>query len=550
MKKSFLLASLCAALCACASGSAVTETPVPSEKTVEKRSVTVAVYSQFTGMDPATSTDLINAYVFNHMYASMFRKDAQGQVVNDLCRSYEISEDGLTYTFQIRDDAVWSDGTPLTSGDFVYTFLRNLSYGADTAQRVYDMVTFVEGAAEYQAAALEKGNEWDCTKEDHSYVGFEAPDDHTLVVKLKMPCNYLTTSMTNQGWIPMHPSTSQHDSLWAMEPGHPTSHGYVMTEMNPNDKCVLKKSETFYDADSITMDEIVWQVITDMESQNLAFKAGEIDVATSISSDVAAGYLGQEELWVAEVPNSYCLIINTGEKGPEWAKDVRVRKALAMAVDQKAVADVIGGETFYPILRSFVPFGSEGVDQDFRTERDEEGNYNLYYDPEEAVRLLKEAGYDEDSPLSIEYYYSTNSMHTDVATCLQQMWGAVGVDVTFKAVESGVYYEGWNNGDYEIARYGAVVNHPVTTLDTFTSTYQRVPTVADEEYDKMVARIKVTVDPKEALRLSHEAEDYLVDEQVHLIPMFQFTLPMLKDPSLRDTENHGSYIYFGYSHFE
>ena len=501
-------------------------------------------------MDPGTSTDLINAYVFHHMYASMFRKDAEGQVVNDLCTGYEISEDGLTYTFHIRDDAYWSDGKQLTSGDFVYAFLRNLSYGADTAQRVYDMVTFVEGCEEYQAAALEKGNDWDCTVEDHSYVGFENPDDFTLVIKLKMPCNYLTTSMTNNGWIPLHPDTPQHDSLWSMTPGYPTSHGYVMTEMNPNDKCVLEKSETFYDADTITMDEIVWQVITDMESQNLAFKAGEIDCATSISSDVAAAYLGQEELWVAEVPNSYCLIINTGEKGPEWAKDVRVRKALAMAVDQKAVADVIGGETFYPVLKSFVPFGSEGVEKDFRTERDEEGGYALYYDPEEAVRLLKEAGYDENNPLHIEYYYSTNSMHTDVATCLQNMWNAVGVDVAFKAVESGVYYEGWNEGDYEIARYGAVVNHPVTTLDTFTSTYQRVATVADEKYDEMVATIKETVDPKEALRLAHEAEDYLVDEQVHLIPMFQFTLPMLKNPALKDTENHGSYIYFGYSHFE
>ncbi|MBE6122990.1 MAG: peptide ABC transporter substrate-binding protein [Erysipelotrichaceae bacterium] len=509
--------------------------------------VTVAVFSQFTNFDPATNGELVNGYVLHHLYANMFSRDGEGIIQNDLCTDYDISEDGLTHTFTLRDDAVWSDGTPVTANDFVYAYLRALSYGTDAASQIYNMTTFIEGAEEYNLRALEAGDAFDCTVEDHSDVGIEAPDDHTLVLTLKMPCTYMTTLMTSGAWTPLPQTTPQHTGSWAMGTDIVTSGAYTMTEMNPNDKCVIVKSDSFYNADQITMPEIVWQVVPDMEAEHLAFQAGDIDVATSISSDTAVSYKGMDELWVAELPQTYCLIINTGEKGPEWAKDVRVRKALAKAIDQSAIVDVIGGEEFYPVLKSYMPIGLEGVNGDFRKERDEQGGYDLEYNPDEAMDLLAQAGYDESNPLKIEYYYSTNSIHNDVATCLQQMWSAVGVETTFKAVESGVYYEGWYNGEYEIARYGVALTHPVLALNTFTTEYQRVATVADEDYDNLVKAIAAEPDPDTAIQMAHEAEDLLVDERVHLIPMFQFTLPMLVNPALKKYEAHGSYVYFGHS---
>ncbi len=551
------LAAAALLLAGCSSGSPSTNTPEPKgndataapAETAARDSMTVAVFSQFTDMDPATNGELVNSYVLHHMYATLFRQDANAQPAPELCTEHTVSEDGLTHTFKIREDAVWSDGTPLTAGDFVYSYLRALSYGVDSSNAVYNMTVYIDGAAEYNLKALEAGDSFDCTTEDHSYVGIEAEDDHTLVLRLKQPCTFITTLLCSGAWIPLPQSTPQHDNQWAFNPGYPVSHGYNMTEININDKCVLQKNDSFYDADTITMPEIVWQVVPDSESQHLAFEAGDLDVATEVSSDTAKSFEGTDSLWVAMDPSSYCIIINTGEKGPEWAKDVRVRRALAMAVDQESVSEVVGA-TFYPVLKSFLPFGLEGVNGDFRRERDDEGGYTLYYDPEAAKALLAEAGYDESNPLHIEYYYSTNSMHNDVATCLQQMWAAIGVDVSFKAVEAGVYYDGWYAGDYEIARYGVALTHPITAMDSWTIEYQQVPTVNDPVYDEMMAKIHATVDAKEALRLTHEAEDYLIDQQAHLIPMFQFTMPMLKNPALADAEMHGSYPYFGYSHFE
>ncbi|MDO5121514.1 MAG: peptide ABC transporter substrate-binding protein [Erysipelotrichaceae bacterium] len=556
------LAAAALLLTGCSSGSPSTDggsaTAAPADsaaaettpaETASKDTMTVAVFSQFTDMDPATNGELVNSYVLHHMYATMFRTDKDGQPQKELCTDYEVSEDGLTHTFKLREDAVWSDGTPLTANDFVYSYLRALSYGVDSSNQIYNMTVYIQGAEEYNLHAIEVGDSFDCTTEDHSSVGIEAPDDYTLVLTLKQPCTFLPLLMSSGAWIPLPQTTPQHNNQWAFEPGYPVSHGYNMTYININDKCVLQKNDSFYNAADITMPEIVWQVVPDSEAQHLAFEAGDLDVATEVSSDTARSYEGTDSLWVAMDPSTYCIIINTGEKGPEWAKDVRVRRALAMAVDQTSITEVIGS-TFYPVLSSYLPFGLEGINGDFRQERDDQGGYTLVYNPEESKRLLAEAGYDESNPLHIEYYYSTNSMHGDVATCLQQMWGAVGVDVTFKAVEAGVYYDGWYAGDYEIARYGVALTHPITAMNSWTTAYQQVATVADPVYDERMADIQATTDAKEALQKVHDLEDYLVDQEAHLIPMFQFTMPMLKNPDLQGYEMHVSYPYFGYASFK
>ena len=119
----------------------------------------VAIGSQFTTLDPAMNTETVNAYVLQHIYAGMFVKDSDNNVVNLLCDTYEVSEDGLTYTFHMVEDAVWSDGVPVTAHDFEYAYLRALSYGPDNAYGVNNMVTYIAGAAEYNQRAMEAGGE-------------------------------------------------------------------------------------------------------------------------------------------------------------------------------------------------------------------------------------------------------------------------------------------------------------------------------------------------------------------------------------------------------
>lgn len=512
--------------------------------------VTVALGAQFTTLDPALNTETVNSNVITHIYSGLFRTDSSKTAQPELCESYEVSDDGLTYTFHLRDGITWSDGTPVTSQDFVYSWLRALSYGADNAWSVYDMTSFIVGAGDYNAKALEAGTDFDCTTEDHSEVGIEAPDDATLILHLKTPCTYLPGLMTNGSWLAVPQSTPQHDSTWSMTAGYVTDGPYVLTDFNATEKAVLAKNDAYFNADKITMPNIVFMSMTDSDAQSMAFETGEVDVADGVSVESATKYQGTDNLWIQDSPCNYFLAINSGSTGPDWAKDVRVRKALAMAIDKTAVVSVLGGETFYPVLNGYIPDGLAGIDGDFRQERDKDG-YSASYDPDGAKALLAEAGYDESNPLHIVYKYSNNGIHEDVATVLQQQWEAVGVDVEFQAVEAGVFYDQLDQGDFEISRYGYMAgDSPMQFLDLWTTGMQVTAAVDDAKFDQMVYDAKQLADPTEFLKACHEAEDYLCDENQYVIPLFDYTVPTLVKSGLKGYELDGIFAFYGYCSFE
>lgn len=508
-------------------------------------SITVAVGAQFTTLDPALNTETVNNEVLVHMYNNLFMKDEAGQLVNMMCESYEVSEDGLTYTFKLLPGILWSDGVEVTANDFVYSFLRSISYGADNVWNINSKLEYIVGADEYNANALEVGESFDCTTADASSVGFKALDDYTLEVKLTKPCAYFLQMFTGNSWAPLRADFApQHESLWAFEGGYPTTGMYTLEECSENEKCVLVKNPNYQFADTVLMDTITFLVMPDTTAQAFAFQNGEVDVALSVSSETALQYEGSPELWLISKSTNYFLAINSGATGPDWAKDANVRRALALAIDKDALVEVIGGPSLYPVLNGYVAYGMTGLNGDFREEGDADG-YTLKYDPEQAKALLAEAGYDESNPLQIVYKYSNNGMHGDVATMLQSMWQAIGVDCTFEAVESGVFYDQVDQGQFEICRYGlSATDDPISFLKIWTTGQQVVASVDDPEYDKMVEAASLLIDPTEYYTELHKVEDYLCEENVYVIPLFNFNSTALVSSKVSGHRLIAAYEYF------
>ena len=373
----------------------------------ERRSdLTIAVGYQFTTLDPALNTEVANSYVLTHLYSGMFRKGPNGELENDLCESFEVSEDGLTYTFHMVSDAKWSDGVPITAHDFEYSYLRALSFGEDAAYAlaISEVLNFIEGAEVYFEEALLQGPSFDCTTADHSYVGVEAVDDVTLVLRLSAPCGYLTDLMaTPYVWVPVREDFApQHEAMWAFEGGYPTNGAYTLTECNETEKVVLQKNPNYRLADDVTMDTITFLCMPDEGTRTLAYQSGEVDVTLDMSADATKPYEETQELWVMAQPSNYFLLINSGSSGPEWAHNADVRRALALAIDKEDVVSVLGGDLYYPVLNGYVPDGIPGADGPFRSEGDADG-YALTYDPDEARALLAKAGFNESNPLHITY---------------------------------------------------------------------------------------------------------------------------------------------------
>ena len=510
--------------------------------------VIVATGSQFTTLDPALNTETVNEYITYHIYSGLFRFDANGEAVPELCDTYETSEDGLTWTFTLKDGLVWSDGDPLTAKDFEYSYLRVLAYGPDAAYNVYDIASNVVGADEYNQKALEVGADFDITTEDHSGVGIKALDEKTLEIKLINPIPYFPRMLTSMCWIPVKEGTPVHDSLWSMEPGYACSGPYVLSDFNQNEKCVMTKNENYFDAANVTMPNVTFMVMPDADSQAAAFKSGEIDLCLDVSMDGTSDYEGTDSLWVRVPTSSYFLSINSGSTGPEWAHDVNVRKALALAINKENVVDILGGAEYYPILNGYIPYGFPDTDgKDFRDNADNDG-YELKYDPDQAKELLAAAGYDENNPLKIKYKYSSNGIHEDVATAIMASWAEVGIQAEPVAVEPGVFYDQLDAGDYEISRYGYSVNtSPIKFLELWTRGMQITAAVDDAAYDDMVTEVKARLTEEEFTKGCHELEDYLVEENVYLIPMFTYADPSLINPGLAGVEYSGNEIYLAHS---
>ena len=563
MKKQFLAVLLSASMCAgllagCGSSSeGQTEADTKTEAGTneggsetaedgEPVEVTVGVAQQFTTLDPGLSTETVNRYAIAHMYSGLYKKLEDGSVVPELAaEEAEVSEDGLTYTVKIKEGLIWSDGEPVTANDFVYAVNRNLTYGAENGFVTDKLVRYLEGAEEYLA-------DTEVDLSTFSFAGVEALDDTTVVYHLKTPCAFFTGLLCGSAFLPLREDVAEPGfSEWSVEPGYPVTGAYVLDYCNENEKVVLTKNENYYDAENVTVDQITFQVMPDMDAQAAAFKTGDIDAALSINASIVATYENPEELWNRPQQSVYSIDLNSGETGPEALKDVNVRRALAVAINREEIVKAINAGDFYTPLYGYVPHGMMGAEKDFREESDEKQKFQEY-DPELAKELLAEAGYDESNPLTLRYKYSNNSIHADVAQMLEQMWKAVGVNIELDVVESGVFYDQVDQGDFDLARYGlSCTNDPSEFLNQWTKAMQPVPAVADDAYDQMMTDVTKIIDRTDYMNELHEIEKYLVEDQVYVIPLFDFNEPALKSEHLKGVYMvPGDVPVYSYAYFE
>ena len=474
--------------------------------------VTVAISSTFATLDPALISTTHMALVYGNMGSNFYRTDANGVLQYDLGESMEKSEDGLTYTFTIKEGLKWSDGEPLTAEHFVYGIKRAIGYGPDNAYTKKNLVNFIAGAEEAANAAMDVA--------DMTNVGVTALDDTTFQVTLSTPCPYFERIFSGNVTSPMRPDFAlEHDSSWSVNGTYPSSGPMVLESISPEEEAVLVKNENYWDAENVTLEKATFVVMTDSTAQVNAFRTGDIDIAMSVPSEVATNAEYESNIVMPEkYVSNYFVLINSGPKAQvEALKDENVRKALALAIDKDTMLNILGGKANVR-LDGYIPYGFEGVDgNDFRDEKSY-GEFNL----EEAKSLMEAAGYNENNHLKFEYLYSNSQFHADVAQILQQMWSQIYVDVELKSIEMGVFYDYIDNGDFTTCRYANNDStDPLSYFQLFTTDSQidGCQAITDPVLDQMVEEAYQIIDHDEYIAKLHEIEDYFVDEKQYVIPL-------------------------------
>ena len=474
--------------------------------------VTVAISSTFATLDPALISTTHMAHVYGNMGSNVYRTDANGVLQYDLGESMEKSEDGLTYTFTIKEGLKWSDGEPLTAEHFVYGIKRAIGYGPDNAYTKKNLVNFIAGAEEAANAAMDVA--------DMTNVGVTALDDTTFQVTLSTPCPYFERIFSSNVTSPMRPDFAlEHDSSWSVNGIYPSSGPMVLESISPEEEAVLVKNENYWDAENVTLEKATFVVMTDSTAQVNAFRTGDIDIAMSVPSEVATNAEYESNIVMPEkYVSNYFVLINSGPKAQvEALKDENVRKALALAIDKDTMLNILGGKANVR-LDGYIPYGFEGVDgNDFRDEKSY-GEFNL----EEAKALMEAAGYNENNHLKFEYLYSNSQFHADVAQILQQMWSQIYVDVELKSIEMGVFYDYIDNGDFTTCRYANNDStDPLSYFQLFTTDSQidGCQAITDPVLDQMVEEAYQITDHDEYIAKLHEIEDYFVEEKQYVIPL-------------------------------
>lgn len=458
-------------------------------------------------IDPALNSAVDGATMIIHAFEGLYTLDKDGVPIPGQAESVEISADGLTYTFTLRDGLMWSDGTPLTAKDFVYSWNRAIDpvTAADYAYMFESIKGFAEG-------------ELDVT----------ATDDKTLVVTLVAATPYFLELTAFPTFSPVREDlVAAAPEAWATAVDTYIGNGpYKISEWVPGSHITMVKNENYWNVAALGPNSIKFVLMEEDVAVLNAYKNGEIIFADTIPNDEIPALEGSPEYYKEGQLGTYYISFNTTV---EPLDNALVREALLLAVDRDFIAVNIGQAGQVP-AGAFVPIGLTDADPS-KEFRDVGGDY---YDPtaagfaanlEKAKELLVEAGYPNGEGIpTIEYLYNEGTGHQLIGEALQSMWAELGINVELVSQEWATFLNSRKNGDYMIARNGWLgdYNDPISFLDMWiTDGGNNDAQWSNAEYDALIAQIKTSSDPAERMALMHQAEDIIFAESM-LCPIYYY----------------------------
>ena len=505
--------------------------------------ITVQIGPNPETLDPALNSAVDGGNMLITLFETLLIIDQDNKVQPGQAEKYEVSPDGLTWTFTMRDGLKWSDGTDLNAKDFEYTFKRiaDTNVAAPYAETVIGMI---EG---YKDAIDSKNPE---------KLNVKASDDgKTLTVKLAYPCSYFDKIVAFGTMSPVQKATvEKNGDSWATKPETYVCNGpYTITEWTPSEKIVCKKNENYkggWDSSKIVNDKLTFLLLEDSSASYTAYTGGTAQLIKDVPTEEIPTLKKdkKDEFNVDPILGTYYLSMNLN-KAPFNNKNVR--KALSLAIDRDYVANTVMQGTYSPAY-NYVGTGVDDVDPGKFLENSKAANGGKTYisedykaNLEEAKKALAEAGYPEGKGFpTITYSTNDTGYHKAVAEYLQQVYKDLGITMNIDIVDWSSFTPKRRAGEYEMARNGWVMdyNDASNMIELFTSTNgNNDGKYNNPAFDKAMNDSKVA-DKTAHFAALHEAEK-IVSEDYGFIPVAYYNDFWLQSTSLKGTW-HSPYGYW------
>ena len=442
----------------------------------------VNLASEPAKIDPALNSSVDGACLCVNLFSGLYTYDADGNLQPDLAdpeNPYEVSDDGLVYTFHLQEGLKWSDGSDLTAKDFEYAW-----------KRCADPMTAADYAYMFDCFALN----------DDGSIMVEATDDLTLVATLNAPCAYFLDLAAFPAYLPVPQAAVEAEAdwetnpgAWCAEAGFITNGAYTVSEWKHEESMTFVKNENYHRADEVSIEEIDFMLSADDTAIYAAYQSDDLDFADTVPTNEIESIKDNEDFHVVDNLGTYYAAFNVNSpifEGKTVDQAIAMRKAFALLIDRDYIIENIG-QCEQKVATSYIPEGmadgNGGIfkeNTDSYTYPDEEavGYYPAEWSEEgveEARALLEYAGFEftedgvlsDETPINITYLTNESTGHVAIAEAMQQDFAELGINMSIEQREWNVFLDERKNGQFDFAREGwlADFNDPINMLEMWTT---------------------------------------------------------------------------------
>jgi len=467
-------------------------------------------------LDPHKSEDVSSGNILRDLYEGLVTEDASGKLIPGAAEKWSISEDGLHYTFHLRNCLAWSNGEALTAADFIFSLRRALD--PETAAPMADLLAPIVNSREVMSGKMPVEK-----------LGLEMPDSHTLIIHLQHPTPWFMQILSHPIAFPVYATSLVKNAKKAFSAGNLTSNGsWKLQQWIPYEKLVLQRNSAHYDNDRTSFEQVIYYPIDSSNSEFNRYRAGEFDWTDTIPPN-KLGWINKNmpgEAFISPYLGTYYYGFNLTR--PPFKDNNDLRKALSLAIDRSIITEKILANGELPAT-AWLPPGLLSTSQQISTGQAEK--------LKQAKELYRKAGYSRDKPLRTTLHYNSSEQNKRIAVAIAAMWKInLGIKVELineewkvflnrrkSKAETQLYRASW------IADY----NDASSFLSLFTSNHAKNDTgYSSLQYDTLINQIEKTMDDEKRSELIQQAEQLLLDDQV-IIPIYYYVSRHLVKPNIK-----------------
>ncbi|WP_107923124.1 peptide ABC transporter substrate-binding protein [Lysinibacillus parviboronicapiens] len=493
-----------------------------SSETASSKELNLVVASEPPSLHPQLATDSTSSAVLINVFEGLTRLDADGKPTPAIAEKWDVSEDGLTYTFNLRD-AKWTNGDPVVAGDFVYAWKWALN--PENLSEYASVFYPIKGAEAYN---LGEGSADD--------VAIKAEDDKTLVITLANPTAYFLELTAFKTYLPVNQKVVEGNDEWYTDAGenYVTNGPFTLDDWKHNDSLVLKKNADYWDAANVALETVNIGMVENESTAVTMFKKGEIDYLGSpyqtVALDAIDGFKADKSLQIADYAAIYWYKFNTKDK---ITGNANIRKALTLAIDRQGLIDNITKGEQKPAL-GMVPAAISGFEEDrgYYKDNDMEG-------AKAALEAgMKELGITDPSQIKINVSFNTSEAHAAIAQYIQEGWSKnLGITVGLDNSEWQVYLEKLNVLDYQVGRMGWIADY--NDAYTFLEMYDTAENGNNDtgwenaQFKDLLKQSVAEIDPAKRLEHLKQAEAIAMTE-LPIAPIYYYTNLYVKNDKVQN----------------